>query len=119
MNFVIKIFAVLIVALNFAVANANEFEFDPYFDWKIDRPETYKVYESMSADASIKVNLPDEIRNMITSGRYLETVAFCKFFEPYQKVALGADYFDAGLTELVAKLYLETDELDAATIPKL
>ena len=95
MNIVIKIFVVLIVSLNFAIANADEYEFDPYFDWKIERPETYELYESIYSDLGAKVSLPDEIRNIITSGQYLEAAVLCKFFEPYQKVALGADYFDA------------------------
>ena len=56
----------------------------------------------------------DKVYGMIERGEYSDAVTMCEMIAAYQKILFGTDYFDAGLTELTAKLYLEADELEAA-----
>ena len=92
-----------------AIAHAEEV--DPYFSWEIKNLDDYQSY-----NANIDVReRRDDIYKLINKGEYFDAANNCRIVEVYQKVVFNTDYFDEGLTELLAKLYLEADELDAAT----
>lgn len=119
MNAVNKIFIGVLAVFIFSFASiAHAEEVDPYFAWEIKNPDDYQGYNSIFKECTgnNNIDIRDEIYNRITLGLYLEAAILCRMIEPYQKVAHGVHYFDADLTELTAKLYLATDELDAAEL---
>ena len=112
-----KIFlAGLIFALVFSFTAAHAEDVDSYFSWEIKNLDDYQKYDALFKDVSPsdEVSPRNEIYKRISLGRYYEALLLCSMSEVYQKIVLGTNYFDESFTELTAKLYLETDELDAA-----
>ena len=113
-----KFFVGLTVAFMFsfnAVAHADEV--DSYFAWEIENPAAYRendvLFKVLGYEDGI-FGSRDEIYRLINIGDYFHAANICRIAEVHQKCTFGTDYFDAGLTELTAKLYLEADELEAA-----
>ena len=106
-----------------AIAHAEEVnpysypgKLDPYFEWEIKNLDDYQNYallKKMGGGNGV-IGVRNFIYNIIVSGRYFEATMPCRFFEAYQKTLFGFDYFDESFTELTAKLYLMSDELDEA-----
>lgn len=117
MNTTKKFLVGLLVALSFSFATVvHAEEVDPYFSWEIKNLDDYQKSDALFKEIHNKnnVSMREELYKRIALGRYFEAAILCRAFEPYQKIALGTDYFDEGLTELTAKLYLEVAELDKA-----
>ena len=134
-NFFAGFFIALILS---CVEVVHAEEIDPYFLWEIKNFEDYAqsnlaVY-GMNIDNVYEINL-ENIKNklfaydinigdiestraklytMINKGEYSAAATLCKVITVYQKIIFGKDFFDESLTELNAKLYLITGELDAA-----
>lgn len=134
-KFLVGLLAVLV--FNFA-AVAHAEEVDPYFLWEIKNFDAYKqsnlaVYgidiDRVNTTAHEKARnrlfvydidiskidaTRDKLYAMINTGNYSDAATLCEIITAHQKILFGTNYFDASLTELTAKLYLETDNLDAA-----
>ena len=139
MNELKKFFIGLFISLTFhffAVAHAEEV--DLYFTWEIKNYDDYaqsnlaiygididKVNDVAHDEAKNKllaydINIGDidgtrdKLYEMIIKGDYYNAAMLCEMIAVYQKILFGLDFFDESLTELTAKLYLITDELDVA-----
>ena len=112
-KFLVSLLTVLIFSLT-AVAQAEKG--DPYFSFKIKNLDDYRKQEYNSFNKIIGSydHMHQNIADWITKGRYFEAAKNCIKIEEAQKVAFGANYFDENLVEIIAKLYLEADELDEA-----
>ena len=109
-----------------------------YFAWEIKNYDAYsrsnlavygmdidKVEVAKSNDANNKLfvydmnmgdidSVRDKLYGMINRGEYSDAARLCEMIAVYQKIIFGTDFLDESLTELSVKLYLITDELDAA-----
>lgn len=134
-----KIFESLLVVLTLSFfVDAHAEQVDSYFAWEIKNYDAYsrsnlavygmdidKVEVAKSNDANNKLfvydmnmgdidSVRDKLYGMINRGEYSDAARLCEMIAVYQKIIFGTDFLDESLTELSVKLYLITDELDAA-----
>lgn len=108
-----KFFVSFMVALVFSFAAAHAAEVNS-FTWDIKNIDAYNSQNLLFAAIDKKYNgvieMRDEIYSFANTGGYIEAATHCKLVEATQKIIFGADYFDEGLAELIAKLYLSAGE---------
>ena len=99
---------------NFATVSHAE-EVDSYFAWVIKDYYKYAPYGTLfDKKPNTIIDMRNDIYKLINQGQYSSAADKCETVEAYQKIILGENYFDEGLTELIAKLYLMSEDFDKA-----